>query len=252
MRPAPAARELWQGRLGHRRFVLAMLLAVGFFSIFVALGTWQVQRLHWKVDLIRDVDARVHALPVAAPAPAQWPQVEAGHLRYLHVQLSGHYLRGKSTLVHGGSSQGYGYWVMTPFQTDRGFLVLVNRGFVPPKLAASASDGDAKAPAGPVTLTGLLRQSEPHGGFLRDNQPDRNQWYSRDVAAIAAARALPAAKTAPYFVDAEAVGSSPVYPVAGLTKIHFRNAHLGYAITWYLLALGTLLCAGIFIRYRKA
>ena len=94
-------------------------------------------------------------------------------------------------------------------------------------------------PRGPVTITGLLRPSEPGGAFLRDNAPEKDRWYSRDVAAIAKARGLD--RVAPYFVDAEAPplaeGGGAGQPVAGLTVIQFRNNHLVYALTWFMLAL---------------
>ena len=93
-------------------------------------------------------------------------------------------------------------------------------------------------------MTGLLRITEPHGGFLHDNDPAHDRWYSRDVEAIAQARGL--SRVAPYFIDADAApagpddrGSSPG-PIGGLTVIAFRNDHLLYAITWFSLAL---LCA---------
>lgn len=228
-----------------------MVLAAVFFAGFIWLGTWQVQRLHWKLQLIHDVTTRVHAPPVAAPGPAKWADAKAGHLQYLHVRLTGHYLAGKQTLVRGGSKEGYGYWVMTPFETGRGFIVLVNRGYIPSDLPGTPAYAEAKAPAGVLTLTGLLRSSIPGGGFMRSNKPQENLWYSRDVAAIAQARGLSASQVAPYFVDADAVGAGKQLPVAGLTKIHFRNAHLGYAITWYLLALGTLIGAGILIAHER-
>lgn len=228
-----------------------MVLAAVFFGGFIWLGTWQVQRLHWKLKLIHDVTTRVHAPPVAAPGPQTWPRIAAGHLQYLHVRLTGRFLADKQTLVHGGSAKGYGYWVMVPLETDRGFIVMVNRGYIPSDLPGTPAYARARAPAGKVSLTGLLRFTEPGGGFMRSNQPHADQWYSRDVAAIAQARGLPAGRVAPYFVDADATGAPGKLPVAGLTKIHFRNAHLGYAITWYLLALGTLLCAGIIVRHER-
>ena len=90
-----------------------------------------------------------------------------------------------------------------------------------------------------VTITGLLRPSEPGGAFLRDNAPEKDRWYSRDVAAIAKARGLD--RVAPYFVDAEAPplaeGGGAGQPVSGLTVIQFRNNHLVYALTWFMLAL---------------
>jgi surfeit locus 1 family protein len=77
--------------------------------------------------------------------------------------------------------------------------------------------------------------SEPGGAFLRANKPTSNRWYSRDVAAIAAAHSLD--KVAPYFVDIERTPSESGLPVAGLTVIAFSNNHLLYALTWGTLAL---------------
>ena len=73
---------------------------------------------------------------------------------------------------------------------------------------------------------------------MRTNDPASNRWYSRDVAAIRAARNLPQA--APFFVDAGANQNppgSPDQPQGGLTVVSFHNSHLVYAITWYALAL---------------
>jgi surfeit locus 1 family protein len=229
------------------KFTIGMVLGAVFFAGFMALGTWQVRRESWKLKLIHDVTTRVAAAPVAAPGPAQWAKVRHGQFHYLHVRLRGHYLPGKQTLVHGASKLGYGYWVMAPFQTRRGFIVLINRGYVASGTSGPPALSSLPAPAGSVTLTGLLRFSHPGGGFLRHNQPARKLWYSRDVAAIAAAHQLPAGQVAPYFVDRDATRWDAEGPVGGLTKIHFRNAHVGYAITWYLLALGTLVGIGITI-----
>jgi surfeit locus 1 family protein len=84
-------------------------------------------------------------------------------------------------------------------------------------------------------VTGLLRITEPKGGFLRANDPAAERWYSRDVAAIAAARGL--ADAAPYFIDADAAPNPGGLPVGGLTIVAFPNSHLVYAITWYGLAV---------------
>ena len=84
-------------------------------------------------------------------------------------------------------------------------------------------------------MTGLLRITEPGGGFLRRNDPAAGRWYSRDVAAIAAARGL--ADVAPYFVDADASSDVPGGPRGGLTIVSFTNHHLIYALTWFVLAI---------------
>lgn len=242
------SRKASASRVGVK-FIIWMVLAAVFFAGFIWLGTWQVYRYHLKLRISHAMQTRVHAAPVPAPGPAQWPRIADGHLHYLHVRLRGRYLSDARTLVRGASKDGYGYWVMVPLRTDRGFIVLVNRGYIPEDLPKKPAFADIRPPEGEVVLTGLLRASEPGGGFMRHNQPQKHLWYSRDVAALAAAHDLPADQVAPYFVDADARAGGPRWPVAGLTKVHIYNHSLGYAITWYLLALGTLLGAGIVIRH---
>jgi surfeit locus 1 family protein len=118
---------------------------------------------------------------------------------------------------------------MAPLRTDRGFTILINRGFVPPDHPDLRHHG-----AGQARITGLLRVTEPKGGFLRENDPMADHWYSRDVAAIARRRGLTA--TAPYFIDAEATPDDPDGPVGGLTVVDLPNNHLVYALTWFTLA----------------
>ncbi|MDQ6646736.1 MAG: SURF1 family protein [Pseudomonadota bacterium] len=231
-----------QSRTLRRPLALAagLLLAAMLFSGFILLGNWQVRRLHWKLALIHDVTTRVNLPPVAAPGPALWPQIANGQQQYLHVSLHGRFLAGEQTLVHGSSAEGYGFWVLAPLRTDRGFIVLVNRGYIAADLPDTPKYTQVTPPTGEVTLSGLLRFSDPGGGFLRPNRPADGQWYSRDVSAITSARGLPADHVAPYFVDAD-LASGPsdntTWPHAGLTVIHFPNNHLAYLITWYLLAL---------------
>ena len=203
------------------------------FMVLVALGTWQVHRLSWKLDLIARVDQRVAAAPVAPPTPAAWPTVTAADDEYRHVRVEGRFLEGRDALVQAVTDFGGGYWVLVPFQTDTGLTVLVNRGFVPADLRDPASRRAGEI-HGETAVTGLLRMSEPNGAFLRSNDAATDRWYSRDVAAIAAARHLGA--VAPYFIDADATPNLGGNPIGGLTVIAFPNNHLVYAITWYGLA----------------
>ncbi|WP_242185972.1 SURF1 family protein [Sphingomonas sp. CARO-RG-8B-R24-01] len=188
----------------------------------LGLGTWQVQRRAWKLDLIARVNARVHA--AAVPAPATVDQNSA----YLRVQARGAYVAGKDTFVQALTVRGPGFWAMTPLRLTSGATVLINRGYVPARRALPP-------PTGLATVTGLLRLTEPRGGFLRKNDPGAERWYSRDVGAIAARRGVTPAL--PYFIDADAADTRPGAPVGGLTVIRFPNSHLAYAVTWYILAL---------------
>lgn len=255
--PAPPRRS--SGRRGGVLIVWGMLALVAFVG-FVALGNWQMRRMVWKHDLIARVAERIHAPAVAAPGPGRWSSVSAERDEYRRVSLSGTFVNQKETLVQANTDLGPGYWVLTPLRQDDGSYVLVNRGFVSPAQADPAKRG-GPVPEGQVKLTGLLRISEPGGGFLRHNDPAQGRWYSRDVQAIAAAKGL--APVAPFFVDqSAAAGDQPVtamsappssWPVPGLTVVAFRDTHLVYAITWYTLAL--MVAAGAWyvgrIEYRR-
>jgi len=216
------------------RITVLCALILAAFAGLLWLGTWQLHRRVWKLALIASVDERVHAPPAAAPGPQIWPQVDAAHDEYRRVRVSGTFLNDRETLVQATTALGGGYWVMTPLQTRQGFTVLINRGFVSPDRREPANRAAGQI-GGETTVTGLMRMSEPKGGFLHTNYPAGGRWYSRDVLAIAAARGL--SDTAPYFIDADGQPNPGGWPVGGLTVISFPNSHLVYAITWYGLAL---------------
>jgi len=212
-----------------RRVGLGLLALLAVASL-VSLGVWQLHRRVWKLALIEQVDRRLAAPPVTAPGPAAWPTIGRGDV-YTRVAVHGLLRNDRATFVQAVSDLGAGYWVLTPMKADEGFVVLVNRGFIPLDMKTNWALG--RGPAGAVTVSGLLRVSEPGGGFLRSNDPAADRWYSRDVAAIAAKRSL--GPVAPYFIDADA-RSSPDWPRGGLTVVAFPNNHLQYAITWFAMA----------------
>lgn len=237
--------------------VVAVASAALFCVLFAGLGTWQIERRAWKLDLIARVEARVHAPPASLPDPALWSLVTPQSDEYRHVSASGVYLDQRQTLVQAVTELGAGYWVMTPLRLEDGHVVLVNRGFVPVEGRAQV------APGGSGQVTGLIRMSEPGGAFLRHNNPSEDRWYSRDVQEIARVRGF--SEVAPFFIDADVdadadahsksvadpsapvaaaaihgvpgATSRPAAPVGGLTVVRFHNSHLVYAITWYTLAL---------------
>ncbi|MFD4837484.1 SURF1 family protein [Achromobacter sp. NPDC058515] len=231
-------------------FILGVL-AVALFAGLCALGTWQVHRLAWKRALIAQVEQRAHAPATPAPPKAEWPGLTSDNAEYRHVAASGTYQFDRQTLVQAATELGSGYWVMTPLQLPDGGTVLVNRGFVLPEWRKSQAT--IAQPSAEAHVTGLLRMGEPGSGFLRNNDPASNLWYSRDLPAIAAARGL--TDVAPFFIDADAASSAgrdPAQaPVGGLTVLSFPNNHLVYAVTWYALALMVIVGVAIFVREEK-
>lgn len=213
-----------------RIFLPALCLVCA--ALFAALGSWQVERRGWKVDLIERVEHRIAADPVPLPPRREWAALEPRDIEYRKVRATGRFMHDRETLVEALTELGPGYWVVTPLRMTEG-VVLVNRGFVPPRHRAQATRR-AGLTAGQVDLVGLLRPSETGGRFLRPNRPAASRWYSRDAVAIAGARRLDEA--APFFIDAGPAPNPGGYPLGGLTVTRFRNAHLIYALTWFGLA----------------
>lgn len=249
--PLPTRRsKLWQR-------VLISLLCAALVAWFVGLGVWQLERRAWKLDLMERVSLRLKAPAVALPAPAEWPGLQARDFEYRHVQVQGTWLHHKTVLTQATTALGQGFWVITPLLQNDGTAVLVNRGFVPSQQRTQWTPSPAPASAADemVNLQGLMRKTEPDGGFLRHNDPQAQRWYSRDVRALASALQLPA--TAPFFVDAglpdATVQPNPEAPRAdtgpwpreGLTIVRFSNTHLVYALTWFALAAMTA-AAGVY------
>jgi surfeit locus 1 family protein len=226
--PAPAGAIAPRTAPGAKRLLLIGLSLLAT-ALFLALGLWQVERRAWKLDLIARVEARLAAAPVPAPGRAAWPMLSRDGDEYRRVTANGRFLPDRAVRTMAVTEKGAGSWLVVPLVTEAGDTILVNRGFVPADGHAPAADRE-----GTVTVTGLLRMPEPGGGFLRSNDPARDRWYSRDVAAIAAAKGL--GPVAPYFIDADASGNGPGRPVGGLTVVAFRNHHLIYALTWFGLA----------------
>ncbi|MCO5063220.1 MAG: SURF1 family protein [Rhizobiaceae bacterium] len=219
-----------------RRLPVLLAAAVAF-AILVGLGTWQVQRLHWKEALISDIESRIAAAPKPL-AEIERQLSETGNVDYQPVRLSG-------TFVHEGERHFFTTWqgetgfnVYTPLKLSDDRIIFVNRGFVPYDLkdATKRQQGEV---GGTVEITGLARNrldAKP-GMFLPENDPAKNIFYWKDLDAMAATSGLPPdSRLLPFFVDADDAPVPGGWPHGGATIIDLPNSHLQYAITWYGLA----------------
>ncbi len=226
---------------GERRGLLTVLAILGFI-ILCALGTWQVQRLGWKTDLIDTVNARIHLPPEPAPGPSEWPTLDLADADYLPVSVTGTFDNDHEIDVYealtepAGPLGGQGYFILTPLETADGWFVIVNRGFVPEanKDPATRLAGQM---AGPTEVTGLLRRAQGRNWFTPADDIEGNMWFTRDPEAIGEALGIPADRLAPYYIDAFYDPDLPGgMPQGGETAVSFPNNHLQYIITWYGLA----------------
>lgn len=232
-----------------RKLVYPAIAALIAFIVLIGLGTWQLQRLQWKEALIARVTARLAATPAAAPGPGDWAKLDLGEAEYQPVTVSGRFEHDREVHVvqaltePRGRYGGFGHFVMTPLTTKDGWIVYVNRGFVPQDKTDPATRREGQT-EGDTTVTGLLRAPHDRSWVMPADDTSRNEWFSRDPALYARASGLPAEKVAPYIIDARADPTLPGgLPQGGETIVDFPNSHLQYAITWFGLAAAL---AGVF------
>lgn len=213
---------------------IPLLFIITAVMVLIGLGLWQTARLAWKNDLIATVrQAQSH------PALGTLPEKLDG-FEYRHVVLTGTFLHNQ-TLHKAGGKQGepYGFFLLTPFRLeDDGRTVLVNRGFSPP--------GKESMPEGVQTVYGILRPLHGKRFFSPENKPDDNLWFYEDLAAMSQQTGI---ELLPLMVEATGAHGRGIYPIPSDGKIVLRNDHLGYAITWFSLAL---IGIGMFALYYRA
>jgi surfeit locus 1 family protein len=228
---------------------LATLAAL---AVLLALGVWQLERKAWKESLIAQIDARAHGAPAEIAPEAQWPAWRAEEDEFRRVRLSGTFLHDKEVAVHGlmSGQRGaptQGYYLFTPLRLTSGAVVMVNRGFVPLDLRDPARRGEP-VPASEVAVTGLVRAPEARSWFMPENEPAADRWFVRDIAEMARARDLE--RVAPFWIDLDPVPNAAGWPRPGQTKLAIPNNHLGYALTWFGIALALIGVFGAWARRR--
>ncbi len=217
----------------------------------ISLGVWQLHRLAWKEGLIAEIAARAKAPPQPLPSQSQWAQLRPEDYEYRHVELDGSLQDDKEALVFrpaGGPAREPGYLVLTPLQLGSGAFVIVNRGFVPLNMKDPATRLESQV-AGPTHLTGLMRQPESRNFFTPADDPETDQYFTRDPTLIA--RHFGLAPVAPFSVDADAGPTPGAWPRGGATELAFPNNHLSYALTWFGLALALLGVFAVFARQHR-
>jgi surfeit locus 1 family protein len=230
--------------LGFRPALGPTLFTIPALILLLALGTWQVQRLLWKLDLIASVEEGMKAAPIMLPAGPL--DADVWHFRRVKVQGRFDHAREFHLLAH--SERGnFGYHVITPLKrSDAPGWVLVSRGWVPAedKEPARRMQGQVD---GEVTITGVAHAPWGKGWFTPDNDLQRNLWYYGDAAGMLAAAGI---KDAPVlFVDADDSVTVPGgWPRSGHTRLTFTNNHLAYAFTWYS---GAVVLAVIYVLWHR-
>jgi surfeit locus 1 family protein len=204
-------------------FPLGLTVAVVIaFLILMGLGTWQMQRLQWKTELLAKLNHTQSLVPVSLkgllsdPNPAwRLTRVEACEIKpetliYMHG-------------IVGGVS---GYHALSYCQVEAG-AILVELGF--------SAQKDQIKKGETLNLTGRLRPFETPNVFVPPNNPTKNDWYSRSVIDMSKHWGLKLNDR--FFLNSAnpVFGLKPTSPEANLSNRHFE-----YAMTWYGLGLTLL------------
>ncbi len=227
------------------------LFTLGCILLFLALGFWQVERLRWKENLITAIQKKT-AQPalsledfgdlryVASDEDFTPVQVRAKFLHEHTIYLAAKYFRGQS-----------GYHVITP-AIPKGYnqAILINRGWVPDKKKDPATRPGTE-PEGINLISGVFRLGEKKAWFMPDNTAKNQVWLWLDLPGMVDylnTQQLPV-KVLPILIQQTGEEqNSTQLPVPLPVHFTFRNDHLEYAITWFSLAIVTIVMYVLFMR----
>ena len=219
-----------------RPFLWLTIVTLPAFLVLISLGSWQLQRLQWKNDIISNFEARSAAEAIAIPEA----NAELDVLEFSSLALEGEYLHDKETFLTGRTYEGNaGFHVVTPFLLDDGRTILINRGWVsedyrdPAKRAFSQIDGK-------TSVAGILRRPGVRGYFVPENEPENGFWFTLVPSQINRHLGLGDMAIDQFYADALRTSDVVTLPIAAKTKLNLRNAHLSYALTWYGIALALI------------
>ena len=237
---------------GRGRVVFGAVLFLLLLAALLALGTWQVQRLAWKEQLLSDIAERRGAAPVSIEA-IEAILGQGGDVEYRPVTVTGTFANNRERHFFATWHGRTGYYVYTPLALADGRFVFVNRGFVPfeNKEPEMRKQGQL---TGQQTVTGLARMQldgKP-SSIVPDNDVAKNIFYWKDLGTMASTAGIPAERLVPFFIDADDTPNPKGMPIGGVTQFDLPNNHLQYAVTWYGLALALLAVGFAYVRrWRK-
>ena len=225
---------------GTRRFrprLWPSLATMAMLAALLAMGSWQLERLEWKRDLVAEMTERGAGPAIALPPPP----VDAAALRYRPIRLQGRFHHDRELYLEARSHQGrVGLHLVVPMTLDDGRVVLVDRGWLPPERRAPETREEGQT-TGPVSLTATLRTGGWGGyDFLRpENDPAGNAWVWMELPRMAGSTGLEGV-VSDYYLVAGAAPNSNGLPIGRAPGIALPNNHLAYAVTWYALAFALL------------
>jgi surfeit locus 1 family protein len=226
--------------------ILTIISSITAFIILISLGTWQLNRLTWKSDIIEQLNT-VYAINAEENILSfDDLKITNNDLPILYGSVEGKFDYSREILVGPRPFEGdIGYNVVTPLTLKNGGTVLVNRGFIATEQKDQAS---STHPKGRIKISGLIRKPD-WNSFTPENSPENNVWTKLDITQIAKAKNI--RSIAPLMVYAEK--SSKDFGILQMQPARWvpRNKHQQYAIFWFTMAGVFLGLIGIYAYTQK-
>ena len=206
------------------KFLIFNSLAI---IILLSLGTWQLERLRWKSDLLESMKENISLPPVVVNSSII---SNIKNYNYRRFKLDGYFLYDKNITIYSKVVGGkVGRHLITPFKTKFGYI-LINRGFVPEnyKIEASEIKQDKN-----TSINGIVKFQQKINYFTPSNSIIKNQSYYINIEEISTYLKLDLNN----FYIIEENNPNERYPLGSQYNINIPNDHLQYAITWFSLAL---------------
>jgi len=225
--------DSWDNGVNRARVVVAIVSGLAAFALTLVLGNWQSRRAEYKIALQAQWDAAQRNTPVVINGKTQ---LDLSAHEPIRVSLTGRFQHRYSVWLDNRQSNGRpGFFVVTPFETDAG-TVLVNRGWTARDALDRLRLPSIGEPADTVSIEGMalaqLQRSLQLGADAEAKQWPL-VWQNLDFESYERASGLRVVRfvvqqTSP--LDDGLVRDWPA-PNLGVDK------HRAYALQWYSLAL---------------
>ena len=208
------------------------IFVIFFITVFCSLGTWQLYRLQWKLDLIEQINAGLKSEPV------KYSKIIKKN--YQRVTVEGKFKFNKQIYLYSLNETGKpGFDVITPLMTNSNEHVLVNRGWIEKNYKDLKSINAIKD----NEIVGIFREIPKPNMFKPKNDIFKNVWFSLNQNDL---KKFTGINFRNYVIFLE--GKKTNLPTPKVITANLTNNHLKYALTWYSVALSILI---YFLYFRK-
>jgi len=194
--------------------------------ILFSLGTWQLYRLQWKENIIKNISESSKL----EPALLTINNIQ----EFKKIKTKGQLLEQNYFLYQLNDKGKYGFNLISILKTESSDFFLIKRGWLP-----SIEKKYEKNIIGnqPIEIEGFINLIKTKGAFVPDNDSNERFFYYLDIKKLSNTLNI---KIHPYLI-LQSVPDEYLPNLKNINNIKIPNNHLQYALTWYVLAICILI-----------